>query len=358
MSSNSNNPGDRGDGDSNKDRKMSVDEWKSKTKMIRKPFDGPKSAQALLRVAISSSAYADIAVHAKESLDAEICGVLVGQVCQDDNGPFVSVSAIIRGKSAKQNKTHVTFTQETWNTIHAERDKNYRDLQIVGWYHSHPGFGVEVSDMDRFIHKNFFPAQTQIAFVTDPLGGDVAILANTDRGLQYVERFWVDGKEHKCCVPDKQPANTSSDNPAGSSNLLDAVEAVNTRLGQVVQTVDEMRDSLYKFLLTIGFIFCVAIMLAIGYYIYNSLTSKVEPPELRQYVQRPIQIGDKTVLIGIGIVDWQIPPELDAAYLQAELLKREAEAKKQAQNKSAVGDMNAPKNSPTATPNQPAKPNK
>src|SRR4029453_14212343 len=37
-----------------------------------------------------------------------------------------------------------------------------------GWYHSHPGFGVFLSDYDVFIHKNFFTATHQIAWVFDP----------------------------------------------------------------------------------------------------------------------------------------------------------------------------------------------
>ena len=212
--------------------------------------------------------------------------------------------------------------------------------------------------MDRFIHKNFFPAQTQIALVTDPLGGDIAILVNTDQGLQYVDRFWVDGKEHKCYAPVKQPGATSPANLTDSSKTLDAIDAVNTRLSQVVQTVDDMRESLFKFLLTIGFVLCIAIVLAIGYHVYNIITSKVEPPKLVNFVPVPIQIGDKTVLIGVGIVNWQVPPELNAAYLQAELMNREAEAKKQADSNSAAGDANATNDSSITTPNQPTNPKK
>ncbi len=80
--------------------------------------------------------------------------------------------------------------------------------------------------------------------------------------------------------------------------------------------------------------------------------------KLRNYIQLPIQIGDKTVLMGIGVVDWQIPPELNAAYLQAELMNREAEAKKQAEGKSAAGDTNATNDHSIITLNQPPYPQK
>jgi proteasome lid subunit RPN8/RPN11 len=350
----SNNQGGQPDRNSDKDQEASANEWESKTKVVRKCFQGPDTAQALFRIALSSKAYADIAVHAKESLDAEICGVLIGQVCKDDNGLFISVTDIIRGESAKRSKTHVTFTQDTWNRIHAQKDKNFSDLQIVGWYHSHPGFGVEVSDMDRFIHKNFFPASTQVAFVTDPLGGNVAILVNTDEGLQYVERFWVDGKEHKCYVPAEQSgAASSAAGFADYSRMFDAVESVNTRLSHVLQTVDAMRESLYKFLLVIGFVFCTGIIIGIGYHIYSSVAFRNEPPKVRNFVPVPIQIGDKTIMVGVGIVNWDVPPELNAAYLQAELMKRQAEAEKLMKEKPVVEDTNSTKTNSTLSDKKP-----
>ena len=48
------------------------------------------------------------------------------------------------------------------------KDSRYPDQRIVGWYHSHPGFGVFLSEHDLFIHRNFFSDPAQIAWVYDP----------------------------------------------------------------------------------------------------------------------------------------------------------------------------------------------
>ena len=64
--------------------------------------------------------------------------------------------------------THVTFTQDTWEHIYKVKDSEYPDHRIVGWYHSHPGFGVFLSDHDTFIHQNFFSSPQQVAWVYDP----------------------------------------------------------------------------------------------------------------------------------------------------------------------------------------------
>ena len=125
--------------------------WDEHAKVRVRTFNGPAAVSESLRIAMSKGAYADLIGHAKESLDREICGVLLGDLCEDEYGLFLDVEASLRGGAAKGGGTHVTFTQETWNEIHKAKEERYPKLQIVGWSHSHPGFGVEFSDMDLFI---------------------------------------------------------------------------------------------------------------------------------------------------------------------------------------------------------------
>jgi proteasome lid subunit RPN8/RPN11 len=102
--------------------------------------------------------------HARAFMDAEICGVLIGTM---QPGSTI-VENVIRGEGARQAGTHVTFTQETWAHIYEVKDARFPNARIVGWYHSHPSFGIFLSDHDLFIHKNFFSDPNQIAWVFDP----------------------------------------------------------------------------------------------------------------------------------------------------------------------------------------------
>jgi len=102
--------------------------------------------------------------HARGSRKIEVCGVLIGS----EEGGVTVVRACISGVGAEQGGSHVTFTQDTWEHIYRIKDRDYPDERIVGWYHSHPGFGVFLSDHDTFIHKNFFSAPQQVAWVYDP----------------------------------------------------------------------------------------------------------------------------------------------------------------------------------------------
>lgn len=102
--------------------------------------------------------------HARSHMKTEVCGVLIGE---KQNG-VVEIRALIEALNATQAGTHVTFTQDAWETIYKVKDETYPDERIVGWYHSHPGFGVFLSEHDTFIHRNFFSSPDQVAWVYDP----------------------------------------------------------------------------------------------------------------------------------------------------------------------------------------------
>ena len=124
------------------------------------------------QVVIKRSVLNAIQRHGKTTSDVEVCGVMVGNVYHDDAGSFLEIDACIKGEHSGNSAAQVTFTAETWTHIQAIMEQEHPDRRIVGWYHTHPGFGIFLSDMDLFIHGNFFNLPWQIAFVYDPHSGE------------------------------------------------------------------------------------------------------------------------------------------------------------------------------------------
>ncbi len=283
---------------------------------VVRAFPGPANATAPLRVSLSKTAWADLIAHARESLDAEVCGVLVGNVCEDGQGLFVDVRATIRGNAAREARAHVTFTHETWNQIHEELDRRHAGLQIVGWYHTHPGFGVEFSAMDRFIQENFFSAKTQVAFLSDPLGSDVALAYNGDGAIDYLTRFWVDGREHAANVPAGasavEPPPGASAAAGSGGDFRREMERLEARVNQLVQSLDEQQRNFYRMLTTLVVVGCLGVIATVGYFIWTDRNDHLKPPTMQSYVPVPVKIGNETVMIGVGVVDWNVPKSLDA----------------------------------------------
>src|SRR4051812_34927339 len=79
------------------EKKITLRETETGIKPIGRDFPGPRNVEVPLRISVERKAYAELIAHAKESLDREVCGVLAGHLCEDDQGLFVSVEAAIRG---------------------------------------------------------------------------------------------------------------------------------------------------------------------------------------------------------------------------------------------------------------------
>lgn len=104
--------------------------------------------------------------HVFASDGAEVGGVLVGDV--DATGRAL-VHGMIPALEADGARASVTFTHDAWQAIIEVQERDFPDSPvIVGWYHSHPGFGIFLSEHDIFIQRNFFREPFQVAYVVDP----------------------------------------------------------------------------------------------------------------------------------------------------------------------------------------------
>jgi proteasome lid subunit RPN8/RPN11 len=104
--------------------------------------------------------------HVFATPDREVGGVLIGRASRHS---LPLITGAIPAIQADERRDSLTFTQDTWEHVHRTLEREFPDgEQIVGWYHSHPGFGIFLSEHDLFIHRNFFSGTSQIALVVDP----------------------------------------------------------------------------------------------------------------------------------------------------------------------------------------------
>ncbi len=98
----------------------------------------------------------------------EVGGLLVGAEWQDEAGGYLLITGATAARGAASTSLSVTFTHETWDQLLADKAAHYPDEAVVGWYHTHPGIGVFLSQQDRFIHEHFFGQPSHVALVVDP----------------------------------------------------------------------------------------------------------------------------------------------------------------------------------------------
>ena len=226
-----------------------------------------KVASVQASVAVSGEVVRQIRQHARSSPNAEICGVLIGQ----DRPGKIEIQASIPGANAEEAGAHVTFTQDTWEHIYQVKDRQYPNERIVGWYHSHPGFGVFLSDHDTFIHKNFFASPGQIAWVFDPHSDEEGCFGWVNGAIQRLSQVTVcDQRGGEWVQESGRPEPCPSSSRAGENQIEShsQVQDISLRsLTKVGSTQEEpdSNDSLLRLttnifvgltLLLLGFLIC------------------------------------------------------------------------------------------------------
>ena len=128
-----------------------------------------------LSVIIRQEALDKARKHAFDDTSRETGGVMLGRFIENETTVTVIFTGIVRALRAVRATSSVNFTPETWAEIWQaiDKDKDYSDdsiWSIVGWYHTHPGFGIFLSGFDKFIQKEYFTRKGHLALVIDPEG--------------------------------------------------------------------------------------------------------------------------------------------------------------------------------------------
>lgn len=135
---------------------------------------------------ISQNVYKEIRKFAQNKTVNESGGMLVGTVIEAFGKTNIIISGFVQAKHCEATPTTLTFTHSTWEYVHSQIEKKHEGKKIVGWIHTHPNFGIFLSEYDKFIHQNFFNEDYQIAYVVDP--------------IQNIEGFyfWINGNLERC----------------------------------------------------------------------------------------------------------------------------------------------------------------
>lgn len=175
------------------------------------------------RIFIDEASFDRICNNANDS--REVGGILVGDVLRDENGPFLRVDDVIEALHAEESGTELTITHATWNHIHEQMDTTFTGKRILGWYHTHPNFGIFLSERDQFIQQSFFNLPFQVALVYDPVRKTHGVFSWRDSKPWRVRQYWIGSHQHVWDEarelsepPEPKPANTQ---PQASETTAD-----------------------------------------------------------------------------------------------------------------------------------------
>ena len=103
----------------------------------------------------------------------EVMGLLLGEVRTWKGTEYVLVRDVVTS-DLDATAVSVKFDSAGFEKLFEKLDGAGFDYIVVGWYHSHPGYGCFLSGTDMKTHADIFVSPHQIAMVVDPLNFEIA----------------------------------------------------------------------------------------------------------------------------------------------------------------------------------------
>lgn len=124
---------------------------------------------AHMKITMDRDAYVFMKEYAQIDLSRELGGIMLGSYKQVGDDIEVDIKAAVDARYNDSKQASVRFTHQSWEYVNSIKDQYFPDLKVVGWFHTHPRFGIFLSEFDTFIQRNFFDLPWQVAFVVDPV---------------------------------------------------------------------------------------------------------------------------------------------------------------------------------------------
>lgn len=118
-------------------------------------------------------------------------GVLLGNLYYDivdgERITYTAITDVMPADEAEAGSTHVEFDGTMLSKVMEEANQYINDtgqnIRIVGWYHTHPGFGVFMSGTDQHTQRQIYGTDWHVAIVFDPIRRDYGLFYGKDSTL-------------------------------------------------------------------------------------------------------------------------------------------------------------------------------
>lgn len=148
-------------------------------------------------VLMHQTAILQIVAHSRSNTNCELGGALLGHAYRYKTGLVVEVHAALPATSADHGPVHFTFSADSWSNLHRDRAAHYSNLDIIGWFHTHPDLGVFYSSDDVVVHTAAFTLPWHVGLVVDPIRDEAALFGWVTGSLAPLAGYYE--------LPERQP---------------------------------------------------------------------------------------------------------------------------------------------------------
>ncbi|HIP73278.1 MAG TPA: hypothetical protein EYH05_17995, partial [Anaerolineae bacterium] len=145
-----------------------------------------------VQVSLGPKAYRVVTEHALGDSRREVGGLLLGRVFQGERpGIFhVAVDEALPDRRGVGRSATFAFTHESWGILCDEAKARFPNYRIVGWYHSHPNYGIFYSSVDQHSHQTYFDKPWLVGLVVDPKRNQGGFFSASSHGVDQLPGFY------------------------------------------------------------------------------------------------------------------------------------------------------------------------
>jgi proteasome lid subunit RPN8/RPN11 len=122
-----------------------------------------------LCVIVSQAALRQLETYSLSDTERELGGALLGQAYRHGERLFVEIGAVLPADNHNHGPVHFTFSADSWPALQKAQAEQYPQLDMVGWFHTHPDLGVFYSSDDVVVHSAAFTLPWHVGLVLDPV---------------------------------------------------------------------------------------------------------------------------------------------------------------------------------------------
>ena len=179
------------------------------------------------QIRIDVDVHRQIARFAERDRRTECAGLLLGDMSVEGGERVVHIRAALPATCAPGTRATVRITHQAWESMMQERDERFEHLRVLGWFHTHAGWGVFMSELDVFIQRSFFSHPNMVAYVLDPTTGRDGFFVWQDGKISLAPTFTHVGE-------DAPPPESRELNPARRARRPDLRDAAIVALAAAV----------------------------------------------------------------------------------------------------------------------------
>lgn len=94
--------------------------------------------------------------------------LLTGKVNWSSGITYIFIRSALKLEDTEATPEHIVFTEGMWTKIHEQLEKYFPNEEIVGWFFTAPGIGMEMTDTLYRTHRNHFGGNDKVLFLMEP----------------------------------------------------------------------------------------------------------------------------------------------------------------------------------------------